>query len=621
MTPAFRENLGLGLGVLGTGLAAYGAFAGPGKPKNPKRWQDFRKEYDAKEQALRDQEAAEIKQRFPKYYQLDKQLDAARAKKDAYLDIDYIDEGHPLWPKYEKAYDKVRDLEEKYWAAEDKYGPQGLTDIKNKYKKLRDETQQAYLKDVDTFNGLGEAKSIGAMLGGLGLIGVGGKLLSKTAASKENRNDALKGAVVGMSTGAALNTAATAAVLGRKGLTTKSKPFTLQDLNTLANPADYRSGIVSKSQHPEGIRRRFKSVANRLGYKDVAGTPYSFYNDKLKRTVHFNPVKEVKNNSFAVFTEDALKAIDTAEKRNPHYSEALKELRKRVNKSGVNITLGDSKFTTAKGTIAHELGQSTQNRRFLQGAAYSKNLLPLLTLSGAAEASVKDDSNGGIGYGIATAAGATTLANELQASYRGSKAFKTLRGKLSTFKGIPTYAAAASVPGLMYLATKHYKDKRRTKTAAEESSKTNDSALLRNQVHAKSGISDTDFTTYDKLKFRSNLANSAASLAATLAVGTGMLKRNPRLIDNIANITGSKSTKLFKALKWTNKASKAGFAGGLIGSNVLDVKAQNYDPEYKGKNALYKMVGPVINPKSTLEKYHEAYNKPYSNVVTLNHDI
>lgn len=33
MTPAFRENLGLGLGVLGTGLAAYGAFAGPGKPK------------------------------------------------------------------------------------------------------------------------------------------------------------------------------------------------------------------------------------------------------------------------------------------------------------------------------------------------------------------------------------------------------------------------------------------------------------------------------------------------------------------------------------------------------------------------------------------------------------
>lgn len=190
MTPAFRENLGLGLGLLGTGLAAYGAFAGPGKPKNPKRWQDFRKEYDAKEQALRDQEAAEIKQRFPKYYQLDKQLDAARAKKDAYLNIDYIDEGHPLWPKYEKAYDKVRDLEEKYWAAEDKYGPQGLTDIKNKYKKLRDETQQAYLKDVDTFNGLGEAKSIGAMLGGLGLIGVGGKLLSKTAALTLIRNEA-----------------------------------------------------------------------------------------------------------------------------------------------------------------------------------------------------------------------------------------------------------------------------------------------------------------------------------------------------------------------------------------------------------------------------------------------
>lgn len=104
--------------------------------------------------------------------------------------MDYIDEGHPLWPKYEKAYDKVRDLEVKYWNAEDKYGPQGLTAIKDKYQKLKDENHQAYLKGVDTFNGLGEAKSIGAMLGGLGLIGVGGKLLSKTAALTLIHNEA-----------------------------------------------------------------------------------------------------------------------------------------------------------------------------------------------------------------------------------------------------------------------------------------------------------------------------------------------------------------------------------------------------------------------------------------------
>lgn len=190
MTPAFRENLGLGLGVLGTGLAAYGAFAGPGKPKNPKRWQDFRKEYEAKNKALDDQRDLEIKQKFPKYYRLGQQLDDARAEKYTYLDMDYIDEGHPLWPKYEKAYDKVRDLEVKYWNAEDKYGPQGLTAIKDKYQKLKDENHQAYLKEVDTFNGLGEAKSIGAMLGGLGLIGVGGKLLSKTAALTLIRNEA-----------------------------------------------------------------------------------------------------------------------------------------------------------------------------------------------------------------------------------------------------------------------------------------------------------------------------------------------------------------------------------------------------------------------------------------------
>lgn len=190
MTPAFRENLGLGLGVLGTGLAAYGAFAGPGKPRNPKRWQDFRKEYDAKNKALDAQRDLEIKQKFPKYYRLGQQLDDARAEKYTYLDMDYIDEGHPLWPKYEKAYDKVRDLEVKYWNAEDKYGPQGLTAIKDKYQKLKDENHQAYLKEVDTFNGLGEAKSIGAMLGGLGLIGVGGKLLSKTAALTLIHNEA-----------------------------------------------------------------------------------------------------------------------------------------------------------------------------------------------------------------------------------------------------------------------------------------------------------------------------------------------------------------------------------------------------------------------------------------------
>lgn len=153
--------------------------------KNPKRWQDFRKEYEDKNKALDAQRDLEIKQKFPKYYRLGQQLDDARAEKYTYLDMDYIDEGHPLWPKYEKAYDKVRDLEVKYWNAEDKYGPQGLTAIKDKYQKLKDENHQAYLKGVDTFNGLGEAKSIGAMLGGLGLIGVGGKLLSKTAADSD----------------------------------------------------------------------------------------------------------------------------------------------------------------------------------------------------------------------------------------------------------------------------------------------------------------------------------------------------------------------------------------------------------------------------------------------------
>lgn len=269
MTPAFRENLGLGLGVLGTGLAAYGAFAGPGKPKNPKRWQDFRKEYDDKNKALDAQRDLEIKQKFPKYYRLGQQLDDARAEKYTYLDMDYIDEGHPLWPKYEKAYDKVRDLEVKYWNAEDKYGPQGLTAIKDKYQKLKDENHQAYLKEVDTFNGLGEAKSIGAMLGGLGLIGVGGKLLSKNALSKsaaaEKKYEELSNTQMGLPIGSGIGTAFAA----RNHYSTKAKTFT-KNLADVEDQLQFQTGWNQKSRNTSSLGRALSKLEHSSLNKEKA---------------------------------------------------------------------------------------------------------------------------------------------------------------------------------------------------------------------------------------------------------------------------------------------------------------------------------------------------------------
>lgn len=263
MTPASRENLGLGLGVLGTGLAAYGAFAGPGKPKNPKRWQDLRKEYDAKNKALEAQRDLEIKQKFPKYYRLGQQLDDARAEKYTYLDMDYIDEGHPLWPKYEKAYDKVRDLEVKYWNAEDKYGPQGLTAIKDKYQKLKDENHQAYLKEVDTFNGLGEAKSIGAMLGGLGLIGVGGKLLSKTAAEK--KYEELSNTQMGLPVGSGIG----AAFAVRNHYVNKAKTFT-KNLANVEDQLQFQTAWNQKSRNASSLGRAVSKLEHSSLSKEKA---------------------------------------------------------------------------------------------------------------------------------------------------------------------------------------------------------------------------------------------------------------------------------------------------------------------------------------------------------------
>lgn len=121
------------------------------------------------------------------------------------------------------------------------------------------------------------------------------------------------------------------------------------------------------------------------------------------------------------------------------------------------MTLGSKPQFQSRGTIAHELGHGQQSKKFLRLAGRTANW-PLYGLAlGATQAALSDESNGGEGYALATAGALPRLANEFDASRRGAKAFRSTAGKLSAFKGLPTYALMAAAPAAAWGVTKAYK--------------------------------------------------------------------------------------------------------------------------------------------------------------------
>lgn len=166
-----------------------------------------------------------------------------------------------------------------------------------------------------------------------------------------------------------------------------------------------------------------------------------------------------------------------------------------------------------------------------------------------------------------------------------------------TFAGVPVY---------------HYlkkKLKQRTKTAAS--------------VHEKSGISDTDFNRYNTLMYRSDLASKGATALATTAVGSRLLGKNVKLINNITTKKLSQpvlSSSIAKKALRISKGTRLGAIGTGIGALALTSSAMKLDPEYHNANAVERSTGMLFNPDSTLERYHKAYNRPLSSTtaVTLN---
>lgn len=209
--------------------------------------------------------------------------------------------------------------------------------------------------------------------------------------------------------------------------------------------------------HGKKVERRVASVAKRMGYTQSATDPRMF-TSKSGKTVHFNPVKTVEDNAWINdIGESVSNGRKLTAKAGQKYADEFEKFIATSKQTGRNMTLGSKPQFQSRGTIAHELGHGQQSKKFLRLAGRTANW-PLYGLAlGAAQAALSDESNGGEGYALATVGALPRLANEFDASRRGAKAFRSTAGKLSAFKGLPSYALMAAAPAAAWGVTKAYK--------------------------------------------------------------------------------------------------------------------------------------------------------------------
>jgi len=114
---------------------------------------------------------------------------------------------------------------------------------------------------------------------------------------------------------------------------------------------------------------------------------------------------------------------------------------------------------TSVGTMAHEFGHSRQQlfKKYPSMGSHIKRLSDLGLLGSSFVTGVTNDESVGLNSALAgTAAGIPQVASELQASYKGSGALSDamrqigrkpgLGSRLSTFRGVPSYALGAGIP-------------------------------------------------------------------------------------------------------------------------------------------------------------------------------
>lgn len=526
------------------------------------------------------QETAEIKQKFPKLHKANKASDALWGKVYKWEDSD-VTEGTPEWDQYETDYNAAQDSIDKITALEDHYGPQGYNDLAAKYQQARSAINSAY----DKSNSM--ARSALPLASGVELMYAANKLLhgvkkvaattdkkSKKPNSSSNQTAALGGAVAG------LGTAALADVynVANKALPTRRTP-SLDDLNTLEHEELYKEYPKSRMQD-KGVKRRFETTAKRLGLEKQPGSNYHFTDTQTGRTINFNPLRTSSSN--AIFAEDASNAAYNTARKNRLNPNVLRYAG-QTQRKGINVNIGGNKFMQSRGVMAHELGHAKQNKNFLRAAGLGRSVgVPLGILGGVADAALRDDSNGGIGYGIAGLSAATTLANELNASYKGSKAFKSLRGKASAFKGIPTYTAFAAAPAVAYGVTRYIKNKMR---------RNQEKTVSKKEKRSRSYSMDRLFAS------RGNVDQAVAGASGIGAlIGASKLqaavqdKAVDKLTDSLrAKVTGMKyagpqASKSMREILKRQRNARALIAGSILAGTAIPAARHLYQ-DYKAKTA------------------------------------
>lgn len=277
----------------------------------------------------------------------------------------------------------------------------------------------------------------------------------------ERLNAAIGGASGGLAIGSGL-----ANLYARKALGINTNDINIfggqagQSARSFAPPnKDTLKNFNEGQLHDKRVGRRVSSVAKRMGYKQSVDDAYTF-TSKSGKTVHFNPVKTVKDNAWINDIDETMSAAKAdlkAPNKSEVYKKGLKDFISSSKQTGRNLTLGSKPQFTDRATIAHELGHGQQSKKFLRLAGRTAKW-PLYGMGlGAAQAALSDESNGGEGYALATIGSLPRLANEFDASRRGAKAFRSTAGKLRAFKGLPTYALMAAAPAAAWGVTKAFK--------------------------------------------------------------------------------------------------------------------------------------------------------------------
>ena len=208
------------------------------------------------------------------------------------------------------------------------------------------------------------------------------------------------------------------------------------------------------------LTKTLDDMAGKFGYKrttnEKAGTNvWEDVTGKGRDPIHFDP-RDTKSFS----------------QRGPHVMPNPVDATKPFGKWTRTIHLGDAPDLRKPHILAHELGHAVQSKRKLM--AYGPGMIATgvgtlgLLGSGVMRSGENSDTHDKVDAGLATLGtlgGLTVTGIEADASWRGSKTLATaptrwgrIKQRAQAFRGVPSYAALAAIPGAMYFAGKKLRE-------------------------------------------------------------------------------------------------------------------------------------------------------------------